>query len=234
MFGRRWRSREELSYMIKNDLKRSWPHALMGFWTGFIVLGAIIVKDTWAHDVPNWYATVIGIYFGVIITMFAYFRTQQSQKFMEEKIRKMEGILNSQFQITHKNSQNSDFQIYYALDGIINTYTELEKIMKKWKKVKGENKQFLKEKILYIWQRSMLEYVKILDNNEIVSEKLYEPHHIKKMKSISEKCKTMPEFHIKSNKIETGNFHRTVIECIILLDKLKLDSKYRGDVIFRY
>ena len=233
MFGRRWRSRAELRYMLKNDLKRSWPHALMGFWTGFILLGAVIVKDTWAHDVPNWYATLIGIYFGVIISMFIYFRSQKSQRIMEEKIRKIEGVVNSHFPMIPKDISNSNFQVYYVLDGIINTYAEIEKIAKKWKKVKGEDKKFLQQKIQYVWAHSMHKYSKILENDEIIFTKLYEPRHVEKLKEISEKCKIIIDFDVSGNKIKTDNFHRTVVDCIILLDKLKLDSQYR-DVIFRY
>lgn len=233
MFGRRWRSREEIFYMVKNDLKRSFPRALMMTWTVFIVVGAIVVKVTWHNDLPNWYATLIGIYFGVFISMFVYFRSQKSQRIMEEKIRKIEGVLNSHFPMIPKDIGNSNFQIYYALDSIINTYAEVEKIVKRWKKAKGENKKFLQEKIHYIWKNSMHKYSKILDNDEVIFTKLYEPKYVEKIKEISEKCKIIIDFDTESNEIKSDNFHRTVVDCIILLDKLKLDSQYR-DAIFRY
>lgn len=233
MFGRRWRTREELWYLAKYNAKGSWPAILFGVWTSFLLLGAILIKDSWEKDLPNWYATLIGLYFGVLISLLAYFRSQKSQDRMEDTIKTIEGFIMSKFSPMDKSIQNSKFFVKFALSGIIDTYSEFEKLAKQWKKKKTEDKKFLKNKILYLWENSMFEYTKILDDENIVSTNLYLPLEIEKLRMISNDCKRLPEFNETNNKINDFKFNRSVVNCIILLDKLKLDNKFRT-VLTRY
>ncbi len=227
MLGRRWRTREEFWYLMKYNAKGSWPSILFGVWTAFLFVGALLIKDSWEKDLPNWYATLIGLYFGVLISLLAYFKSQKSQDRMEDTIKTIEGFIISKFSPMDKSIQNSKFFVRFALSGIIDTYSEFEKLVKQWKKKKNEDKKFLKDKILYLWENSMFEFAKILDDEKIVSTKLYLPSEIERLRIISNECKRLPEFNEENNKINYFKFHRSVVNCIILLDKLKLDNKFR-------
>ncbi len=122
MFGRRWRTKDELVYLTKYQLRDSIPWMIAGLWTGLVMVMSIYVKQTWEHDFPNWFATILGIYFGVIVAMIAYFRAKRSQDIIESRIRRIEGIVAADFPYLSDGIENSKFHVLFALDGIIDSY----------------------------------------------------------------------------------------------------------------
>lgn len=233
MFGRRFRSKSELRYLLKHEFLDSWYIPPLTFWTVIMISVALILHTTWKNDFPNWYGELLGFYFGVLIAIIVHFRSKKIQNIVEAKLQRIEGIINSQHMYGNK-ILNSQFQLFYALDGIIEIYAMLRKESKKWKKTKDDSKkEFFKQKILYVYEKSIVEFAKILDNQEIVSDKMFELKDIEELHKISVQCKIRPEFDEKNNKIIHHNFHHTVVQCILLLDKLKIDSKFRG-VLLKY
>jgi len=118
------------------------------------------------------------------------------------------------------------------LDGIINLFPELERLGKKWKKSKKtEERNFLEEKIKHIWKNTMTEYGTVLQNPEYVSDKLYDKKILDALKDISLNCDIFPTFDHEKNKVDFHGFHQIVRYCILLFDKLKIDSKFRTDLL---
>ena len=234
MLRKRWRSKDEILYLFKYQLRDSVPWAVAGIWTSIIFVVGVYVKTTWEHDFPNWFATLLGFYGAVIVAMIVYFKAKKNQEIMESKIRKIEGIINSKFYYAPNNIQNLKFHILYALEGIIESYTDLRHEAKKWKRAKNKDeKNFHKDRFHYIWENSILEYGKILSNPEIVSDKIFRHNEVEELKNISEKCKIKPFLDENKNIVEYDKFHLTVVRCIVLLDKLKIDSKFR-DILLKF
>ena len=71
--------------------------------------------------------------------------------------------------------------------------------VQKWIKEPDEGKKsIIKKRCLYDWA-SVVEYSKTLDDNNIVSTKIFDEEIIEKIKKISDQCKTNIEFNDSEN-----------------------------------
>ncbi len=175
---------------------------------------------------------MLSVYLGILVAMIAYFKAKKSQDKIESKIMRIEGILSSEFKLEKNHPKISQFYLSVALDGIINLFPDLEKLAKKWKKSKKtDEKNFLEEKINHIWNTTMTEYGIVLQNPDYVSKKLYDKKTLNALKNISLNCNIFPTFDHEKNKVDFHMFHRIVRDCILLLDKLKIDLKFRSDLL---
>ena len=234
MFGKRWRTKQELWYITKHQLNQSLSTFVIGIWTGFIIVASIYVNQTWGEDFPNWYAAVLSIYLGILVAIIAYLKAKKSQEDIEIKVKRIEGMLFSSLDLEKNHPKTSQFYLSLALNGIIDTFPEIEKLSKKWKKAKKhEQKKFLEEKLNYYWKNSITSYGLVLDNPDYILDKLYDNEILDSLKDIYKKCKIFPSFDYDKNKISFHYFHRCVVDCILILDKLKIDSKFETD-LFRY
>lgn len=232
MFGKRWRTRHEVWYIVKHNLHNSFPLIIISIWSGFMLVAGLYVRQTWENDFPNWFALMLSVYFGVLVAMIAYFKAKKSQDNIESRIIRIEGILSSEFKLEKNHPKTSQFYLSLSLDGIINVFPDLEKLAKKWKRSKNvEEKNFLEEKINHIWKNTMVEYGGVLQNPDYVSDKLYDKKTLNALKDIYINCNIFPLFDYDENKINFHKFHRIVGYCILLFDKLKIDSKFRTDLL---
>jgi hypothetical protein len=228
VLGRRFRSKDELYYIMKYQFVGAMPWGFAGIWTGMMSMATIYVSFTHVTDLPNWYATFLGIYFGILVSMILYFMAKRNQEITDSRVKRIEGITDSIFISGQQSIKKSKFYLFYALDGIIENYMMICEEVDKWKRAKNhDNVLFHRKKILHIWENSLSHYSKILDDPEIVSNRLYDHEVIHELKSISDSCKIKLSLNEKTHEFNDEKFNLSVVRCIILLDKLKLEHRFR-------
>jgi len=146
MFGERWRTKQELWYLAKHQLNQSPLIVAISGWTVSMLMASLYVRTTWAEDFPNWYAAILSVYFGILIAMIAYFKSKKSQEDIEIRVKRIEGMLSSKFDLEKNHPKTSQFYLSLALNGIINTFPEIENLSKKWKKIKSSEQKIPRRK----------------------------------------------------------------------------------------
>lgn len=219
---------EQFSYMARRDL---WE--IRNF---FVIAGVVLPVFFYSLYLEinkllstHWdeFLLLVASAIAITVAIIIYDRTKTSSEKYEIRIRRIESIIHSKFDFAIKGKENSIFQLIFALEGILFNLEDLEEEVNRWiKESNQQKKDIIKQRCIFNWN-SIMDYSKILDDEEIISSQMFTNEIIKKVKEISKQCKISLEFNESENQCRHEGIRSIILYSLLILDKFDIFTQYR-------